>query len=349
MITPDIKRIAYYAYYACLIVMVVSVITILQTAKAIVPVLAYHPQTPRIVADFADWKTYHNDVYGFNFRYPADWDFATYLDNTLDKKTFLSKDTYGSLNQRIGLGHPSSGLTTYSILATMMANPGKLSSEDFAAKWLKEMNDRAEADGGQGGVMYKSEQAQQYGTNTGYQFNYVFGYDQSFEDVFFTSDDLAFLLEVPVSDENPNISQPAQNHAAAVEILSTFKFTTAAKQISYQSREDCEKQTGRQCGFNMCDVPAPGKTLEETCPSAGGWVPIGQTLCHSNSECASGLVCYISQYVGMGPNGAVTGPQEGDQQCHRSCTKDSDCSTGSCLTKTIFQGDVQIPVQFCSN
>jgi hypothetical protein len=57
-------------------------------------------------------------------------------------------------------------------------------------------------------------------------------------------------------------------------------------QITYQTKEECEQQSGESCDFVMCDVAAPGKTIEETCGSVGkGWMPVFPE--EENSETAN--------------------------------------------------------------
>jgi len=44
---------------------------------------------------------------------------------------------------------------------------------------------------------------------------------------------------------------------------------------SYQSQQECEADTGKKCGFVMCDYVPPGKTYEEVCGNvAKGWQPM---------------------------------------------------------------------------
>ena len=49
--------------------------------------------------------------------------------------------------------------------------------------------------------------------------------------------------------------------------------------LSFESKEQCEGDTGMRCDFVMCDVVPPGKTYEETCGrSPKGWQPLNDPL-----------------------------------------------------------------------
>lgn len=45
-----------------------------QVAQQVVPTV-----TPRVIDETADWKTYTNTQYGFEFRYPSNWNFVNEL------------------------------------------------------------------------------------------------------------------------------------------------------------------------------------------------------------------------------------------------------------------------------
>lgn len=72
--------------------------------------------------------------------------------------------------------------------------------------------------------------------------------------------------------------------AAVILIFSGF-FAYQYPQIqkiregAYRSQEDCEQKTGQKCGYGMCDVIPPGKTVEEVCGKnfRQGWMPFNQT------------------------------------------------------------------------
>ena len=49
----------------------------------------------------------------------------------------------------------------------------------------------------------------------------------------------------------------------------------------------------------------------------------------------------------MGPNGVVTGLEEGDLLCHKICNNNSDCENGICKEVDIIGGDVVIKIKFC--
>lgn len=43
---------------------------------------------------------------------------------------------------------------------------------------------------------------------------------------------------------------------------------------SFLTQEKCEKETGKECSFFMCDFVPKGKTFEDVCGEFGkGWIP----------------------------------------------------------------------------
>lgn len=51
--------------------------------------------------------------------------------------------------------------------------------------------------------------------------------------------------------------------------------TTLSEYLVFSSQEECEKQTGQDCTFQICDYIPSDKTYEEVCGDLGtGWIPI---------------------------------------------------------------------------
>ena len=67
----------------------------------------------------ADWKTYKNDEYGFEVKYPKSW----WVEERTNIITFLG---------------PSSGPSNFALDISVESNPNKLSSKDFVLQKLKE-------------------------------------------------------------------------------------------------------------------------------------------------------------------------------------------------------------------
>jgi len=117
---------------------------------------------------------------------------------------------------------------------------------------------------------------------------------------------------------------------------------------NYSSQKDCEKRTGKTCNFAMCDIMPQCEGVKT------GWQPQAESnnnvlkSCADGKICDKGYVCYDSQYGGMGSNGIVSGPQEGDLSCHKLCNSNSDCKKGKCKEVELVGGDVINKVKFCS-
>jgi len=83
---------------------------------------------------------------------------------------------------------------------------------------------------------------------------------------------------------NPdNADKPQKNDNGKIienGILNDFENTEKNDVIQnykiFRSREECEEETGRECGFIMCDYIPEGKTFEEVCGEnfEPGWTPI---------------------------------------------------------------------------
>ena len=92
-------------------------------------------------------------------------------------------------------------------------------------------------------------------------------------------------------------------------------------------------RVGPSCEFAPCPATLQG-TLQSCVPG--------------KRTCPAGFFCYDSQYGGMGPNGVVSGPQEGDLLCHKRCAVDTDCGTGyQCIEKEILGGDIISHEKLC--
>jgi len=79
-------------------------------------------------------------------------------------------------------------------------------------------------------------------------------------------------------------------------------------------------------------------------------LPEPEGECQSNSDCQASHICYNSQYCAMTPDGVECGEQEGDLQCHKTCTQYSDCTIISevCRNTEITHGSAIQILRFCA-
>ncbi|HVY67721.1 MAG TPA: Gmad2 immunoglobulin-like domain-containing protein, partial [Patescibacteria group bacterium] len=104
--------------------------------------LAYQKKVEISFSDYsaAGWKTYKNDQYGFEFQYPARWQFSSGSIKNVPK---LQSDGSWSFSPYVAVGNPLSGMAVYSFYVFVGANPKGQSAPDY----VKQMIAAAPADG----------------------------------------------------------------------------------------------------------------------------------------------------------------------------------------------------------
>ncbi|KKT41258.1 MAG: hypothetical protein UW30_C0010G0014 [Candidatus Giovannonibacteria bacterium GW2011_GWA2_44_13b] len=161
--------------------------------------------------DTSTWKTYRNEKYGFEVKYPSNWQ--------------ISERNMEGLNPFVVLGNPLEGLKVFVIYIFFKPNPNKLSSEDYVSGVLDKSDKEFQKTGiGVNLNEYRPEPIVINSGITGYRLNGVFLFDHSAELIYFTRDVNAYNVSFPVAEENTNLFDPAENNKTARQILSTFKF-----------------------------------------------------------------------------------------------------------------------------
>ena len=161
----------------------------------------------KIEDETANWKTYRNEEYGYEIKYPKDWEYGT------DKEQ----------PNILWLGHPLSGKQTFSLIIIVYDNPDKLTSKQWVEKLLQENREKVEKKEA-APITYREEKEVTIAGLPAYELYGVFAYDQSEEQIYLAKENYVYRFSFPVAEENLNLSNPIENNRIIHQMLSTFKF-----------------------------------------------------------------------------------------------------------------------------
>jgi len=147
------------------------------------------------VDETADWKTYTNNKYGYEISYPSNWSIS---------------ENNNSLSHNLILGNPLAGEQVYSLDLLVLTNKKNQTSRQLAEMEIKEGENMKE-------VMIAGQLV--YGRNN------VSEIDQHSEILYLVNNGYMYTFRFPISEENLNLANPAENNKIAHKIISTFKFT----------------------------------------------------------------------------------------------------------------------------
>jgi len=152
---------------------------------------------PTTQDETADWQIYRNEKYGFEIKYPNDWQLED-----------LSNESISYCN--ITINGPESNTSysgLYSLCLAIDENTDKLSVQDID-------------------VVQRYTKKEQFLFNglEAVEFNGVFAFDRSEDIIYIISKEYIFAFSFPSAEENSNFSEPVKNNTIARKILSTFKF-----------------------------------------------------------------------------------------------------------------------------
>ncbi len=153
-----------------------------------------------------DWKTYRNEKYGFEFKFPSEW---TVIEH-------IGSNGLTIFNEKEGLG---------GFDVEIINNPEMLTAKQYAQSVIK-MNHEGVVKTGVGYDLINSSN-NSTGINgiRAYVIHDVFQFDQSSELIFVTNGEYMFQFSFTVNKPNPNLKEPEKNYKIVNQILNTFIFT----------------------------------------------------------------------------------------------------------------------------
>jgi len=169
--------------------------------------------------DTSAWKTYSNAGFGFSFKYPAAWQ--------------LSENSLHADPPAIVLGDPLSGIQTYSLRVSIMANSSTISAASYVARMLEadEAEDASNSAEGPAPTItpkFDSQYSIQAPNYNAWELYDVFEFDHNAERIYIENGSEILLFDFPVATANPNLDSPQANNQAVHAMLQTLVLGKAA-------------------------------------------------------------------------------------------------------------------------
>ncbi|MDP2926833.1 MAG: peptidylprolyl isomerase [bacterium] len=162
----------------------------------------------------ADWKVFRSEVYGYEIKYPLEWDYNT---DQEDPGLYW-------------LVHTVNTLEPYWLSLRVFDNPKKLSSKQWVEEILSE-NQKANEPDGPGIIRYKEARELTIAGRPAYELYGVMADDRNDEWIYLAKGDKLYYFNLPVGEENPNLSNPVENNKIGQQIISSLKFLTGEKNM----------------------------------------------------------------------------------------------------------------------